>query len=95
MQLVKPMNHNTDSLPAIKLIPLDNESPLNIQRIRSAKSTKTALPTDIRWVKVLEFLRSTNLSSNSRKLYERELKRFLGWTQTALSRVAPTSPCAI
>ncbi len=65
MQLVKPMNYNTDSLPAIKLISLDGENPLNIQGIRS---TKTSAPTDIRWVKVLKFLRSNNLAPNSRKL---------------------------
>jgi integrase/recombinase XerD len=38
-------------------------------------------PTDIRWPVVQEFLRSSSLSPNSQKLYERELKRFLGWTQ--------------
>jgi integrase/recombinase XerD len=38
-------------------------------------------PLDIRWPIVQEFLRCGNLSNNSKKLYERELKRFLGWTQ--------------
>ncbi|MCG6134031.1 MAG: tyrosine-type recombinase/integrase [Nostoc sp. LLA-1] len=80
------MNHNTDYLPAIKLIPLDGESSLKIAGIRT---TKTSAPTDIRLVKVLEFLRSNNLAPNSRKLYERELKRFLAWTQLHYHELRP------
>nr|MDZ8063199.1 site-specific integrase [Nostoc sp. EkiNYC01] len=54
-----------------------------------SKSTKIKAPTDIRWMKVLEFLRSNNLAPNSRKLYERELKRFLGWTQLHYHELRP------
>jgi integrase/recombinase XerD len=36
---------------------------------------------------VQEFLRSSSLSPNSRKLYERELKRFFGWTQCRWSEL--------
>lgn len=43
----------------------------------------------MRWVKVQEFLRSSNLSPNSRKLYERELKRFLGWTELHYQELRP------
>jgi integrase/recombinase XerD len=68
-----------ENLPQIKLIPLNDES-LPVGHDRQHKAS-TRPPTDIRWVKVLEFLRSNNLAPNSRKLYERELKRFLGWTQ--------------
>jgi len=83
MQLVKSMNFIADSLPEIKLIPLESETPLNVQERRSAR------PTDIRWMKVLEFLRSNNLAPNSRKLYERELKRFLAWSELHYHELRP------
>ena len=51
------------------------------------QSAQIATPTDIRWPLVQEFLRSSSLSSNSQKLYERELKRFLGWTQCRWSEL--------
>ncbi len=35
---------------------------------------------DLRWARVEEFLRSRELAANTRKAYERELKRFLSWT---------------
>ncbi|MDZ8263791.1 hypothetical protein [Nostoc sp. ChiQUE01b] len=74
-------NSQFDNLPQIKLIPLNDEAVCMEQRTPRDRPTKIAAPTDIRLVKVLEFLRSNNLAPNSRKLYERELKRFLGWTQ--------------
>ncbi|WP_017653107.1 tyrosine-type recombinase/integrase [Fortiea contorta] len=74
------MNYSADSLPPIKLIPIEDTA-LNRELGVSKRPAKTTAPTDIQWVKVLEFLRSNNLAPNSRKLYERELKRFLGWTQ--------------
>jgi integrase/recombinase XerD len=82
------MNYSADSLPPIKLIPIEDGS-LTRELGRSKKPAKTAPPTDIRWVKVLEFLRSNNLAPNSRKLYERELKRFLGWTQLHYHELRP------
>ena len=51
------------------------------KRSPRGRSAHIATPSDIRWPLVQEFLRSSRLSSNSQKLYERELKRFLGWTQ--------------
>jgi len=74
------MNYSADSLPQIKLIPIE-DAVLTRESGGSKRPAKIAPLTDIRWVKVLEFLRSSNLAPNSRKLYERELKRFLGWTQ--------------
>jgi integrase/recombinase XerD len=83
------MNYNADSLPPIKLVLLEDKVlPLVAQKSRS-KSAKIAAPTDIRWLKVLEFLRSTNLAPNSRKMYERELKRFLGWTRLHYHELRP------
>ncbi|MBD2441172.1 site-specific integrase [Nostoc sp. FACHB-110] len=77
-------NPQLGELPPIKLIPLNGETAQGIPRPLRARPT-----TDIRHVKVLEFLRSNNLSVNSRKLYERELKRFLGWTQLSYHELRP------
>ncbi|MCL6755456.1 site-specific integrase [Nostoc sp. CCCryo 231-06] len=77
-------NSELNNLPPIKLIALENETVLTAQL-----KVSTRPPTDIRWVKVLEFLRSNNLAPNSRKLYERELKRFLGWTQLHYHELRP------
>ncbi len=78
------MNYSADSLPPIKLIPLNAETASLLGRTISTRP-----PTDIRWVKVLEFLRSNNLAPNSRKLYERELKRFLAWSELHYHELRP------
>jgi integrase/recombinase XerD len=78
------MNYSADSLPEIKLIPLDREA---LHFTQPAETRRP--PTDIRWVKVLEFLRSNNLAPNSRKLYERELKRFLAWSELHYHELRP------
>jgi integrase/recombinase XerD len=80
---VRSPDSQTDSLPPIKLIELENGNAAsgNTSRKLSGRPKKITAPIDIRWVKVQEFLRSSNLSPNSRKSYERELKRFLGWTE--------------
>ena len=57
------------------------------KRSPRGRSAHIATPSDIRWPLVQEFLRSSSLSSNSQKLYERELKRFLGWTQCRWSEL--------
>ena len=57
------------------------------KRSPRGRSAQIATPTDIRWPLVQEFLRSSSLSPNSQKLYERELKRFLGWTQCRWSEL--------
>ncbi|NJM74907.1 MAG: tyrosine-type recombinase/integrase [Acaryochloridaceae cyanobacterium RU_4_10] len=78
----------SDRVPAVKLVMLDfakdeviHEQTLGAVRSRRGRPEQIATPADIRWPMVQEFLRSSNLSVNTRKLYERELKRFLGWTQ--------------
>ncbi|WP_404783127.1 tyrosine-type recombinase/integrase [Altericista sp. CCNU0014] len=88
------------SVPAVKLIPVTTSAIVaspsasaNESRTASAKrshrgrTAQIATPTDIRWPVVQEYLRSSSLSPNSRKLYERELKRFLGWTQCRWSEL--------
>ncbi len=78
-----PDSLQTDFLPPINLISLENDNAASATTSRklSGRPKKITSPIDIRWVKVQEFLRSSNLSPNSRKLYERELKRLLGWTE--------------
>ncbi|NJR57295.1 MAG: tyrosine-type recombinase/integrase, partial [Acaryochloris sp. CRU_2_0] len=72
------------AIPEVKLIPFptveENQEQL-IRTLRRGRPPQIPTPMDIRWPIAQEFLRSSNLSTNSRKLYERELKRFLGWTQ--------------
>ena len=40
----------------------------------------TEPPTDLRWLRVEEFLRSRELAPNTRKAYERDLRKFIEWT---------------
>jgi integrase/recombinase XerD len=87
------------SIPAVKLIALDRPLAADIGSISEQRTfgekrsqsrgrpAQIATPTDIRWPVVQEYLRSSSLSPNSRKLYERELKRFLGWTQCRWSEL--------
>ncbi|MHC5746963.1 MAG: tyrosine-type recombinase/integrase [Nostoc sp.] len=82
------MNYSADFLPPIKLISIEDAA-LTRETGSSKRLTKTTPPTDIRWVKVLEFLRSNNLALNSRKLYERELKRFLAWSELHYHELRP------
>ena len=68
------------SLP-IRLIDL-TQKPTEIGpvEVNSGGDRPTVIP-DLRRVTVQEFLRSSNLAPSSRKAYERELRRFLGWTE--------------
>jgi integrase/recombinase XerD len=86
------------TVPAVKLIALDRPLVAAIASVPERRTpgaklplrgrpTRIATPTDIRWPAVQEFLRSSSLSPNSQKLYERELKRFLGWTQCRWSEL--------
>lgn len=70
------MSYSTN-LPPIKLIPLEGKKPLSL----TTSDKRPPTSTDIRWLKVQEFLRSVSLAPNSRKLYERELRRFLAWSE--------------
>jgi len=75
------------SIPPVNLILIDREDDMRTlgalaSTIRgSSRSTRIATPADIRWPMAQDFLRGSNLSANSQKLYERELKRFFGWMQ--------------
>ena len=76
-------------LPSMHLISIQpvvgSEAPISAPvRQRSVQSVS-----DLRWLKVEEFLNSSNLSVNSRKVYERELRRFLGWTDQAWFDLKP------
>ena len=76
-------------LPSIHLISIQpvvgSEAPISAPvRQRSVQSVA-----DLRWLKVEEFLNSSNLSAKSRKVYERELRRFLSWTDQAWFDLKP------
>ena len=79
------MSDSLPILPPIHLISIQpvagSEAPVFAQLVRPVA--------DLRWLKVEEFLNSSNLSLNSRKVYERELKRFLGWTDQAWFDLKP------
>jgi len=81
-----------DRLPPIKVISLNSDRldaapPSQPRRGRPAK-IGVAL-TDIRVTKVREFLNSNNLAPNSRKVYERELRRFIAWTDLLWGEIKP------
>jgi integrase/recombinase XerD len=86
---------NDIQIPSVRLIPVEQsvDKVIAIDGGGSGRSqprdrpAQIATPTDIRWPVVQEYLRSSSLSPNSRKLYERELKRFLGWTQCRWSEL--------
>ena len=75
-------NYGVD-IPEVKLITFpttEAEQAPSPKSIRRGRPQQIPTPIDIRWPMVHEFLRNSNLSANSQKLYGRELKRFLGWT---------------
>jgi integrase/recombinase XerD len=89
---------NETLVPSVRLIPVNigtaevhvnGGRSLDPQPKRSCRGRPEQIgtPSDIRWPTVQEFLRSSSLSPNSRKLYERELKRFLGWTKCRWSEL--------
>jgi integrase/recombinase XerD len=80
----------SNPVPSLKLVILEQVTGTDSRSQRTSprgRPVQIATPTDIRWPVVQEFLRSSSLSPNSRKLYERELKRFLGWTQCRWSEL--------
>ena len=83
------MSYNQASLPTIKLISLKNEPKEQLQPQGNIKTGENLISTDKRWNKAGEFLRSNDLSPNTYKLYEREIKRFLGWTQLPYEELRP------
>jgi integrase/recombinase XerD len=89
---------NETPVPPVRLIPVNiGTAEVHVKEGRSldaqpkrsprGRPAQIGTPSDIRWPTVQEFLRSSNLSPNSQKLYERELKRFLGWTQCRWSEL--------
>lgn len=91
LNLEADLINSYNALPEIKVVPLtvSNWEP-NSTQFRKGKPAKmpTGL-TDIRWMKIEEFLNSSALASNSRKVYERELHRFLTWTELLWGEIKP------
>jgi integrase/recombinase XerD len=80
----------SNPVPSLKLVILEQVTGTDSRSQRTSprgRPAQIATPSDIRWPVVQEYLRSSSLSPNSRKLYERELKRFLGWTQCRWSEL--------
>jgi integrase/recombinase XerD len=75
------MLHEPNPLPSIRVVALTQTQSIN--------SVRSLPPTDLRWLRVEEFLNSTNLAANSRKLYARELDRFLLWTELLWGELTP------
>jgi integrase/recombinase XerD len=69
-----------NSLPDIQVVPLTASSAIEAASKPLRQRAHPLHHADLRWFKVEEFLNGGNLAANSRKLYTRELARFLGWT---------------
>jgi integrase/recombinase XerD len=65
------------NVPAIQLIPI------------SPHQASPLPPTDLRSRSITEFFQSQSLAPKTRLAYERELKRFLNWTDKSWSAIAP------
>lgn len=78
-------------LPEIKVVPLtaSNQEPASTQLRRGRPAKVPTTLADIRSYKIEEFLNSSALAPNSRKVYERELKRFLSWTELLWGEIKP------
>lgn len=82
------MNH-LNPLPEIKLISLP--APTQVEPGAGRRKTRK-LPTgstDLRYLKIREFLNSSNFAPDTRKSYERELERFLQWTELLWGEITP------
>lgn len=62
--------------PVLEFYPLDGGKP---QPIANPDPTPPS-PTDMRWMRVQEFFRANSFRPNTLKAYDRELRRFLNWT---------------
>lgn len=58
-------------------------------RPHTPKRHHSSLPTDLRYVRVEEFLKARSLAANTQKAYRRELYRFLIWTDKPWSQITP------
>ncbi|MDV3002757.1 MAG: Tyrosine recombinase XerD (plasmid) [Chroococcopsis gigantea SAG 12.99] len=56
---------------------------------RNAPAARASSPTDLRYVRVEEFLKARSLSDNTQKAYRRELHRFLDWKDLPWNRITP------
>ena len=80
----------SDSLPILPPIHLISIQPVVGSEVIQPERSKAVQPvTDLRWLRVEEFLNSSNLALNSRSVYQRELSRFLGWTDHAWFDLKP------
>ena len=74
-------------VPPVMLI-LPREKPNAAQeKVRVKQQRVSPEQIDIRLPSVHEFLRSSNLEANSRRLYERELKQFMAWVDVPFGSV--------
>jgi integrase/recombinase XerD len=84
---------SVNPLPSLQVISVLTGSSITAdppsRRQRGRTSSILMRSADIRWPKVQEYLNSNNLSPNSRKVYERELKRFLAWTELLWGEIKP------
>jgi len=83
------MSYSKATLPPIKLIALSDEPVNQVHSPGNASKVKSLISNDARWERVAEFLQSSKFSANSRKLYERELKRFLTWMELPYAELRP------
>ena len=72
--------HQQNALPPIRLISFPPSS--TPQQLPPA-------PTDMRKLRVEEFLKARSLSANSQKAYRRELGQFLTWTERSFAEITP------
>ncbi|ABW32880.1 tyrosine-type recombinase/integrase [Acaryochloris marina] len=68
------------TVPEVKLIVLADQAATPIDAARSRTQPPKSTPADLRRTRVEEFMRSREISSNTRKAYERDLKQFMDWT---------------
>ncbi|NET39677.1 MAG: site-specific integrase [Cyanothece sp. SIO1E1] len=57
------------------------------EQIESSENPVDVISADLRWLQAEKFLQSRPLTANTRKAYERDLKRFLNWTDQPWSDV--------
>lgn len=68
------------TIPEVKLIVLADQAAIPIETARPHTQSPKSTPADLRWMRVEEFLRSREISFNTHKAYERDLKQLLNWT---------------
>ena len=74
------------SIPTPKFVIMSNEGKPTQQNLRKARNHGKE-PADFRWGFVEEFLRSRELSDNTKKAYTRNLRAFLDWTDKSLLEI--------